>query len=241
MIGKYKVVTLCGSTKFKNTFIQIQKELTLKGYIVISVGLFVHSDNNITITKQEKEMLNDIHKRKIDMADEIFVIDVDGYIGKSTRSEIDYAIANHKIVRFYSNPNMIIDECGGIHEEGLGWNPDDEFCGECSNTTCKNCKVYRNKNKIFPVQSFYYDTNSFQKPDKMTFEKNPDGTYKVYIEGILVKDNKKNTVYKANAEIPKANIPFANIGIPIPFIINEIMANKKDELFTLEVLEDETV
>ncbi len=107
MVGKYKVVTLCGSTRFKDQFMQVQKELTLKGYIVISVGLFGHSgDSEVwenmdegTLTKT-KEMLDDMHKRKIDMADEIFVINVNGYIGESTRSEIDYALAHGKEVRY---------------------------------------------------------------------------------------------------------------------------------------------
>ncbi|MEG1254925.1 hypothetical protein [Clostridium sp.] len=93
MVGKYKVVTLCGSTKFKDEFIRVQKELTLKGIIVISVGLFGHADNEFgtVITDEVKVMLDDIHKRKIDMADEIFVINKGGYIGSSTRSEIEYA------------------------------------------------------------------------------------------------------------------------------------------------------
>ena len=104
---KYKVITLCGSTRFKDEFLRIQKELTLKGYIVISVGLFGHSgDDEVweamdegTVTKT-KEMLDDMHKRKIDMADEIFVINVGGYIGESTRSEIDYAIVQGKKVNY---------------------------------------------------------------------------------------------------------------------------------------------
>ena len=98
MVKNYKVITLCGSTKFKDEFLRVQKELTLKGNIVISVGLFGHSgDNEVwenmddgTLTKT-KEMLDDMHKRKIDMADEIFVINVGGYIGESTESEIEYA------------------------------------------------------------------------------------------------------------------------------------------------------
>ncbi len=93
MVDKYKVVTLCGSTKFKEDFIKIQKELTLQGIIVISVGLFGHADGEFDtiITDEVKIMLDDIHKRKIDMADEIFVINKNGYIGYSTRSEIEYA------------------------------------------------------------------------------------------------------------------------------------------------------
>ena len=98
MFGKYKVITLCGSTRFRDEFIKAQKNLTLKGNIVLSVGLFGHSgDSEVwenmdegTLTKT-KEMLDDMHKRKIDMADEIFVINVGGYIGESTKSEIKYA------------------------------------------------------------------------------------------------------------------------------------------------------
>lgn len=110
MVGKYKVVTLCGSTRFKEQFIKTQKELTLKGYIVISVGLYGHSgDEEVwenmdegTLTKT-KEMLDDMHKRKIDMADEIFVINVNGYIGESTKSEIRYAQETGKVVNYLEN------------------------------------------------------------------------------------------------------------------------------------------
>lgn len=103
----YKVITLCGSTRFKDEFMKTQKRLTLEGNIVISVGLFGHAgDNEVwenmdegTLTKTKK-MLDDMHKRKIDMADEIYVINVGGYIGSSTRSEIEYAQATGKPVRY---------------------------------------------------------------------------------------------------------------------------------------------
>ena len=105
MQGCYKVVTLCGSTRFKDEFMEAQKRLTLEGNIVISVGLFGHSgDNEVwenmdegTLTRT-KEMLDDMHKRKIDMADEIYVINVGGYIGDSTQSEIDYVLSRRKKV-----------------------------------------------------------------------------------------------------------------------------------------------
>ncbi len=100
MIGKYKVITLCGSTKFKDEFIAEQKRLTLEGNIVISVGLFGHSGDNEVWSESTKIMLDDMHKRKIDMADEIFVINVGGYIGLSTLSEIDYAFMTNKLVRY---------------------------------------------------------------------------------------------------------------------------------------------
>lgn len=100
MVGKYKVITLCGSTRFKDAFLEAQKRLTLNGNIVISVGLFGHSGDDEVWTEGTKEMLDDMHKRKIDMADEIFVINVGGYIGSSTRSEIEYATAAGKPVRY---------------------------------------------------------------------------------------------------------------------------------------------
>ena len=99
MIGEYRVVTLCGSTRFKDYFMNVQKTLTLDGYIVISVGLFGHSEDD-EWTEETKKMLDDMHKRKIDMADEIFVINVDGYIGDSTRTEIEYAIKTGKGVAY---------------------------------------------------------------------------------------------------------------------------------------------
>ena len=107
MVGKYKVVTLCGSTRFKDTFMEIQKRLTLQGYIVISVGLFGHAGDEEVWTEGIKEMLDDMHKRKIDMADEIFVINVDGYIGSSTRSEIEYARKTGKPVRYLEVPRTV--------------------------------------------------------------------------------------------------------------------------------------
>ncbi len=103
MIGKYKVITLCGSTKFKDDFIRVQKEFTLMGYIVISVGLFGHSGDDEVWDDGIKEMLDDMHKRKIDMADEIYIINKNGYIGNSTKSEIEYAKSKHIPIRFMEN------------------------------------------------------------------------------------------------------------------------------------------
>ena len=90
---------------------EVQKRLTLEGNIVISVGLFGHSGDNEVwenmgegVLTKTKAMLDDMHKRKIDMADEIFVINVGGYIGDSTRSEIEYAIQTGKAVRYLEKP-----------------------------------------------------------------------------------------------------------------------------------------
>ena len=111
MVGNYKVITLCGSTRFKDQFMEKAKQLTLDGYIVISLSIWGHSgdsevwegmdEGTLTATKI---MLDDMHKRKIDMADEIYVINVGGYIGDSTRSEIEYAIAHGKKVNYLEDP-----------------------------------------------------------------------------------------------------------------------------------------
>lgn len=94
------VITLCGSTRFKEEFIAEQKRLTLEGNIVISVGLFGHTGDIEVLAEGVKEMLDDMHFRKIDMADEIFVINVGGYIGSSTRNEIEYAKLTKKNIRY---------------------------------------------------------------------------------------------------------------------------------------------
>jgi hypothetical protein len=104
MIGRYKIITLCGSTRFRDSFIAEQKRLTLEGNIVISVGLFGHSGDNEVWSDSTKEMLDDMHMRKIDLADEIFVINPGGYIGLSTQSEIEYAVKKNKPVKYLELP-----------------------------------------------------------------------------------------------------------------------------------------
>ena len=113
MIQDYKIVTLCGSTRFKEHFFEVQKWLTLEGYIVISVGLFGHAGDDDVWKPGVKEMLDNMHLRKIDLADEIFVIrssfarllpkgrkNLGGYIGESTKREIAYAERTGKKVNY---------------------------------------------------------------------------------------------------------------------------------------------
>ena len=104
MVGRFPVITLCGSTRFKEQYLEAQKRLTLEGNIIISVGLFGHSGDVETWEPGIKEMLDNMHKRKIDMADGIYVINVGGYIGESTRSEIEYAKAHGKEVKYLEDP-----------------------------------------------------------------------------------------------------------------------------------------
>lgn len=98
-----KVVCLCGSTKFKEEFEQVNYEETMAGNIVLSVGFFAHADagkKNPPPTTEEKIALDRLHKRKIDLADEIVVVNVKGYVGESTRSEVLYARQTGKKVRW---------------------------------------------------------------------------------------------------------------------------------------------
>lgn len=98
---KHKVITLCGSTRFEDEFKMVNKELTLRGHIVISVGVFGHSSDNKIWDENTKRLLDKIHKRKIDLASAIMVINKDGYIGESTKSEIEYAKATNKEVYYW--------------------------------------------------------------------------------------------------------------------------------------------
>ncbi|WP_047892949.1 hypothetical protein [Micromonospora sp. RV43] len=84
------VVVLCGSTRFKTHFEQANRALTLNGRIVLAPGVFGHADG-IEPTDQEKTLLDALHLRKIDLADEVLVVNPGGYIGDSTRNEIAYA------------------------------------------------------------------------------------------------------------------------------------------------------
>ena len=110
MINEFKVITLCGSTRFKEQFLEAQKRLTLEGNVVISVGLFGHSGDEEVWKPGIKDMLDRMHLSKIDMADEIFVINVDGYIGESTQREITYALAHGKTVKYLECPHDAVND-----------------------------------------------------------------------------------------------------------------------------------
>ena len=96
---EYKIITLCGSIKFKDEFMKVQEKLTLDGNIVLTPNFF----NNIKkeeIDLETKKMLDEMHKQKIDMSDEIYVINIGGYIGESTKSEIEYAKEKGKRISY---------------------------------------------------------------------------------------------------------------------------------------------
>ena len=95
------IVCLCGSTKFKDEFIEANFRETMAGRIVLSVGWFSHADAAwYSPTPEEKEALDALHLQKIEMADEVLILNVGGYIGSSTRRELEHARALGKRVRF---------------------------------------------------------------------------------------------------------------------------------------------
>ena len=120
-----KRITLCGSTRFKDQFLEVNKRLTLQGHVVYSVAFFGHADD-VPLTEEQKELIDDVHKRKIDGSDEIFVVDVGGYWGSSTQSEISHAIKTGKEVRYMSEemPDLV---CKCKNRSMAGGCPD---CGD---------------------------------------------------------------------------------------------------------------
>lgn len=105
-----RIVCLCGSTKFYEAFVTANYKETMSGKIVLSVGFFANASPEqfqirehgelVGITPAQKIKLVELHKRKIDLADEILVLNVGGYVGESTKSEVDYAIKNQKSIRW---------------------------------------------------------------------------------------------------------------------------------------------
>jgi hypothetical protein len=100
-----KIVCLCGSTRFQDTFIQANTDETSKGNIVLTVGSYVHYT---PVPESIKEALDKLHLRKIDLADEILVLNVGGYIGESTRNEINYAKEQYKPVRYLEEHSVSV-------------------------------------------------------------------------------------------------------------------------------------
>jgi hypothetical protein len=105
-----KIVCLCGSTRFKDAFDEANYRETMAGNIVLSVGFYMHATGNrhgdgVGCTPEQKLALDELHMRKIDLADEVLILNVGGYIGWSTLRELQYALKINKVVRFL-NPDQ---------------------------------------------------------------------------------------------------------------------------------------
>lgn len=93
------IVCLCGSTRFKELFMQANREFTKQGAIVLMPGVWGHSGD--IITDEEKEKLDKLHRQKIMMADIVYVVNPDRYIGESTKKEIEFAKSLNKIIYYF--------------------------------------------------------------------------------------------------------------------------------------------
>lgn len=110
------IITICGSTRFKDEIVEAAKNLTMDNHIVLAPCIFHHADN-MELTAEQKIRLDNLHKEKINMSDAIFVVNKDGYIGESTYGEIDWAQRMKKEVYFLENPNPEEEKTEDTEEE----------------------------------------------------------------------------------------------------------------------------
>lgn len=103
------IITICGSTRFKDQILDAARDLTLMGHIVLAPCVFHHAEET-ELTTEEKIRLDNLHKEKINMSDAIFVVNVDGYIGESTYGEIDWANRMKKQIFFLVEPEKPEEE-----------------------------------------------------------------------------------------------------------------------------------
>jgi hypothetical protein len=110
-----EIVVLCGSTKFPDAFTEASRRLGLAGIIVLSVSMFGHAgdltEEECTIGHPIKDSLDELHKRKIDLADRVLVLNVGGYIGESTRGEVEYAQAHGKRIDYLEPVWTLSEAC----------------------------------------------------------------------------------------------------------------------------------
>ena len=97
------IVCLCGSGRFKEAFEQAEFDETLAGRIVLTIGCNTKDVARSGELAKYKPLLDELHLRKIDLSDEVLILNVDGYIGESTTRELRYALQTHKRVRFLEN------------------------------------------------------------------------------------------------------------------------------------------
>ena len=96
-----KVITICGSMRYKKEMMKVTEELTLKGYCILTPMYQV--TENIEINEKQKELLKKEHFKRIEISDAILVLNIDNYIGESTKLEIDYAKKLNKEILYYTD------------------------------------------------------------------------------------------------------------------------------------------
>jgi hypothetical protein len=101
VIDRPTIVCLCGSTRFLDAFVEAGRSESLAGRIVLRPEVFSGADGPI-LDDETVRRLQDLHRSKIDLADEVLVVDVGGYVGATTQAEIAYAQTLGKLVRYWS-------------------------------------------------------------------------------------------------------------------------------------------
>lgn len=96
-----KIITICGSLKFKKEMMEIAQEMELKGNCMLT-PIYPTNDNKDSFTKDEAETLSKMHREKIRLSDSILVLNKDNYIGESTKKEIEYAKSLNKEILYYT-------------------------------------------------------------------------------------------------------------------------------------------
>ena len=96
-----KIITVCGSLRFKDQILESGLKLGLKGNVVLS-PVFSNNMNIDDFSERDLKVLREMHNEKIKLADAIYVVDVDGYIGNQTKNEIEYAKSLGKEIIYYS-------------------------------------------------------------------------------------------------------------------------------------------
>ncbi len=145
-----KIVTLCGSTRFYQAFQLANFHETMQGHIVLSVGFYAHAKTEewsarihgeiVGVSPEEKEFLDELHLRKIDLCDDVFVLNVGGYIGESTQKEINYAKEQGKVIRYLE----VFTECPACLSSKDADGPDDHHTPTCFHKTCYRVSDYQN-------------------------------------------------------------------------------------------------
>jgi hypothetical protein len=107
-IDRPKIICFCGSTRFTAEMLLTSWAFAKMGYLTLHWNILPDTCDGKSHHRAEeqgcKELMDELHKRKIDLADEVFVININGYIGESTRSEIEYAEAHGKEIKYLEHP-----------------------------------------------------------------------------------------------------------------------------------------
>ena len=95
-----KIITVCGSLKFYKEMMDITEKMELQGNCMLVPIYNPSKSSKDDFTEEEVLMLDKMHKERIKLSDAILVVNVNDYIGSSTKSEIEYALKNNKVVKY---------------------------------------------------------------------------------------------------------------------------------------------